>query len=371
MLVETSNHAIMKQLIAFLFLFATLPGNAQKRDPKNKAVYLADISWTTARDLLTPEKIIIIPLGAEAKTHGPHLPLSTDLLQAEECTRRIALERPVIIAPPLNYGYYALFVKFAGSTTLASNTAIESILSIVRGLADFGPKRFYIINQGIYTVQSLKAAARILSEEGIVFYYSDFLRPTYHNLELSIATKPIGGHADEIETSNILSIRPDLVDMKKAEDDSTVIGKTGFPTPYPVAGGILNPSGVKGYSTPATRDKGDRYLKGFANLVLADIDSIAKVPLPQRKDRTKEYEDFVGEYTDTSGTKLVISQKDNILYYVWNNRDLRSFFPLYKNRDDYFSALLLQVLFVRNEKGIVTRAWCQDINRSFWVTKNQ
>jgi creatinine amidohydrolase len=311
----------------------------------------------------------VLPLGAESKMHGLHLPLSTDFLQAQDCANRVALKIKVIIAPILNYGYYPLFVKYAGSTTLSSSTAVDMILDIIRGLSDFGPKRFYIINQGISTTPSLKKAAQILSDEGILLYFSDFSRPDYHQLELSIATKPIGGHADEIETSNVLSIRPDLVNMSKAEDDSTVIGKTGVPTPVPIAGGILNPSGVKGYSKPATIEKGKAYMEGFSELVARDIDSISKCMLPIAKNYTEEYKAFVGEYSDTSEKKLVISLDNNRLYYVWNNRDLRNFFPLHKNADDYFSAFPFQIFFIRNEKGEVIKAWCRDVANTYLLTK--
>jgi creatinine amidohydrolase len=314
---------------------------------------------------------VILPLGAEAKMHGLHLPLSTDLIQAQECANKVALKRNVIIAPSINYGYYPLFVKYGGSTTLSSSTAIDMIVDIVRGLSDFGAKRFYIINQGISTTPSLKKAAEILADEGILLYYSDFSRGDYHRLELSTATKPIGGHADEIETSNVLSIRPDLVDMRNAEDDTTVIGKKGFPTPVPLEGGILNPSGVKGYSKPATKEKGKKYMESFSELVAKDVDSVSQATMPVAKDFSKEFVAYEGNYVDTNGRKLMISQKNNRLYYVWNNRDLKNFFSLRKITDDYFSAFPLQILFVQNENGEVVKAWCRDVRTTFWVTKTK
>lgn len=359
----------MRKMLLTLVLLFSLISYSQKRNPSNKAIFLEDISWKDAETLLQQDITIVLPLGAEAKMHGLHLPLSTDLLQAEELANKIALKRKLVIAPTINYGYYPLFVKYAGSTTLSSSTSVDMILDIIRGLSDYGPKRFYIINQGISTTPSLKKAAAILADEGILLYYSDFSRVNYYQLERSIATKPIGGHADEIETSNVLSIRPDLVDMSKAEDDTTVIGKTGYPTPVVLAGGILNPSGVKGYSTPATREKGKIYMEALSDLMVKDIDSIALCKLPVSKDHKTEYSAYEGEYSDTSGKKLIIFQKNNVLYYIWNNRDLTNFFSLHKISDDYFSAYPIQILFIRNEKGEIVKAWCRTIDSSFWVTK--
>jgi hypothetical protein len=91
--------------------------------------------------------------------------------------------------------------------------------------------------------------------------------------------------------------------------------------------------------------------------------------LPPAKNYTEQYKAYVGEYTDTSGKKLVISQENNRLNYVWNNRDLKNFFTLPKNADDYFSAFPLQIFFIRNEKGEVVKALCRDVGNIFWVNK--
>lgn len=48
-----------------------------------KGVRLADLNWQQAADLLRPETVVAIPLGAAAKEHGPHLKLSNDAILAE------------------------------------------------------------------------------------------------------------------------------------------------------------------------------------------------------------------------------------------------------------------------------------------------
>lgn len=361
----------MKNAILFCTFLLTLNAHAQTRNPANKAIFLEDINFKAAEDLLKKDVVVVLPLGAESKMHGLHLPLSTDFLQAQELANRIALKRNVVIAPPMTYGYYPLFVKYGGSTTLSAGTAIDMMVDIIRGLSDFGPKRFYIINQGISTTPSIRKAAEILASEGILLYFNDFARPNYHQLEVSMATKPIGGHADEIETSNILAIRPDLVDMSKAVDDSSVIGKTGFPTPVPLEGGVLNPSGVKGYSTPAKKETGKKYLELLSDMIAKDIDSIGGCKLPATKDLSSDYAAYVGEYSDANGKKLVITNENNRLYYVWDGRNLKNFYYLHRNADDYYSAYLLQVLFIRNESGQVIKAWCRDVRNAFWVTKTK
>lgn len=359
----------MKNTFLITFLSISIAAFAQQRNLKNKAVFLEDISWTEAKQLLTPDAVIVIPLGAEAKEHGPHLPLSTDFLQAEDCANKLALERKVIITPTVNYGYYPAFIKYAGSTSLSYTTSTEMILQIVRTLSSFGPKRFYIINIGISTTPTLANAAGILAESGILLYYSDYDRPAFSNADKQIATKAFGGHADEIETSNVLSIRPDLVDMSKAVNDTTAKGKKGPLTPVDMPGFALSESGIIGYAALATKEKGILSMKAFTRNVTAEIDSISNCALPQVKNRTTEYKIYEGVFTDTAGTKLIISQKDNTLFFVWNGRDLKDFFYLYRDAEDYFTSIPINILFIKSETGEVTKAWCQTAGKSFWVTR--
>lgn len=359
----------MKKLPFYLLMLLALASIAQHRNPKNKAVFLEDIQWPQAQQILTPETVVLIPLGAGAKEHGPHLPLSTDYLQAEAYAKHIALQRNVVITPTVNYGFYPAFLKYPGSTSTNFATATNMVVQIVRSLAAYGPRRFYIINIGVSTTPTLLTAAKTLAEEGILLYYSDYARAGFTNAENAFRTRTYSGHADEMETSNVLTIRPDLVDMRKAVNDSSMKGKSGNMTPVMIEGGNLNTSGVNGYAALATKEKGKKGMAAFAKELIRELDSISVCALPAVKDRSTEYALYEGTYSDSSGGKLVISQKNNKLYFVWNGRDTRNFFHLYKDAPDFFTSMNMNLLFVKNEDGVVTKAWCQFRGESFWVTK--
>lgn len=361
----------MKKLLFLLSIVFSVAGHSQKRNPGNKAIYLEDISWTTARDLLGPADVIIIPLGAGSKEHGPHLPLSTDFIQAEGLAKLVALQRKVIITPVVNYGFYPFFLKYPGSTSTNFRTATDMVVQIVRSLSAYGPKRFYVINVGVSTTPTLETAAKILAEEGILLHYSRYDRPSFEKSDAAFRTKEFSGHADEIETSNILFLRGDLVDMRKAVNDSSMKDKRGNMAPVLIEGGNLNTSGINGYAALGTKSKGEKSLKSFANALVNEIDSITTCALPAAKDRTAEYSLLEGSYTAPDGKKLVISQKNNTLYFVWNGADARNFFNLYKDAPDYFSSMGINILFVRNEKEVVEKAWCQLRGESFWVIKDK
>ena len=360
----------MRNILLVISLGISMTVVAQKRNPKEKATYLEDISWTTAKELLTSNAVVVIPLGAGAKEHGPHLPLSTDLIQADYVRNLLALERKVIIAPTLNYGFYPAFIKYAGSTTLSYSTATDMVLQIIRSLSNYGPKRFYIINIGVSTTPTLETAAKILAEEGTLLYFSNYSRLNFAKTEDQFRTQTFGGHADEIETSNILDARPDLVDMSKAVNDSSAKGKQGMIlSPGAAENTAFSPSGIVGYAALATKEKGRLSMAAFTKEVIIEIDSISACQLPQIKDRNNENKIYEGEYISSGRKNLVIQIKDNQLQH--KQADSKFFSPhlLYHNAEDYFSAQNLNILFVRSQEGQIVKAWCQSRGESFWATK--
>lgn len=361
----------MRYLLLVLAVIGMMPAISQVRPAHAKAFYLEDIDWKTAADILKEETLVVIPLGAAAKMHGLHLPLSTDLLQAEECARRVALKRRFVMAPTLNYGFYPMFIKYGGSTSLAPGTAVEVVVDVVRSLAGYGPRRFYIINNGISTTPSLKRAAEILAASGILLHYSDFGRPALLQAQQKIVEKPAGGHADELETSNILRIRPDLVLMERAVDDSAIIPTRLFPSPTPLPGAVVSLSGVKGFATPGSAVKGEMYMEAFARQVAHELDSLNSSPLPVARPVSNLHKEYTGTYLSPTGKKLQVFEKDEQLLFIWDGRDLSSFFSLFPVSPDYFTSFMNQVLFVRNDKGKVERAWYRDATQTVWLNREK
>ena len=360
----------MKSILPFFLFIAMLQASAQRKNTNTKGIFLENISWITAKELLTPDAVVVIPLGAGAKEHGPHLPLSADFLQAQGTAKLIAAERKVIITPVVNYGYYPAFLKYPGSTSIDFTTATDMLLSLVRSLANYGPKRFYVINIGVSTTPTLAAAAKRLTDEGILLYYSQYDRPNFAKAEEAIKTQAYGGHANEIETSNVLYLHSELVDMRKAVNDTAAKGGQGMLSPLKTEGTAYSPTGIVGYAALATKDKGRRFMQAYAAEAIREIDSITTCALPKVKDQTQEFKLYDGEYTSAGRKNIRIQSRDNGL--LFKQADAPAFipFPLYRNADDYFSAQTFSVLFVKNDTGQVTKAWFRSSRgESFWMTK--
>ncbi len=245
----------------------------------SRGMRLEDLTWLEAEKLLTPETVIVIPIGAAAKEHGPHLKLKNDLLLAEYFTQRVLEQADVVVAPTIAYHFYPAFVEYPGSTTLRLETARDLVVDIVRSLARHGPKRFYALNTGISTNRALAPAAEVLARDGIVLRYTDLaaLAP----IEKELCSQERGSHADEVETSMMLWIAPETVEMAKAVKDSDEKGQGGL-TRDPAGVGTYSPTGIWGDPTLATREKGEKLCAGLVRIVLADIEALRAVSLPSR-----------------------------------------------------------------------------------------
>src|SRR5579872_816418 len=174
---------------------------------QSNSVRLENLTWKEAADVLTPQTIIMIPLGAESKEHGPHLKLNNDFVMAQYLTKEVMARTSVVVTPPINYSFYPAFVEYPGATSLRYETARDMVVDICRGLAHFGPRKFYVLNTGVSTLRPLAEASEILARDGIQMRYTDILHASA-DVEKQVSKQPKGTHADEIETSMMLYIAP-------------------------------------------------------------------------------------------------------------------------------------------------------------------
>ncbi len=177
-------------------------------------VKLETLSWIEAEQWFVDNPVVVIPLGAAAKEHGPHLPLNNDAIIATWLGEQIMQSLPVVVAPLINASFYPAFVEYPGSISLRDETARDVIVDTCMSLAGFGLSRFYVINTGLSTLRPL-AEARGLLPEDIAFEYLN-LDVALQRLPDDLLQQRYGSHADEHETSLMLHIGPEVVDMSRA-----------------------------------------------------------------------------------------------------------------------------------------------------------
>jgi creatinine amidohydrolase len=189
---------------------------------------------------------------------------------AQYFAQRVLEASRVVVAPTVNYSFYPAFVEYPGSTSLQFETARDEIVDIVRTLANYGPRRFYVLNTGISTLRPLAEAAKVLARDGLLLRYTDLTRPD----PVEEKVRQSGGtHADEIETSIMLYIAPEVVKMERAKRDLGPDAK-GRLTRKPEGPGLYSPTGAWGDPTLATREKGRVVVENLVKVILKEIEDL-------------------------------------------------------------------------------------------------
>jgi creatinine amidohydrolase len=256
-----------------------VPPGAIEAQTAPRGVRLSDITWQQAAEVLRPETVVVIPLGAGSKEHGPHLKLGNDAILSDYLAGRVAAASDVVVAPSLAYHFYPAFVDYPGATSLTVDTARALTTEVALGLSRFGPRRFYVLNTGVSTTRALELAARSLAAEGVLLGYTD-LAARLDRASAVVRQQEGGTHADEVETSMTLYIDPASVDMRRAVKEYTPSAGPLQLTRRRGAAGTFSESGVWGDPTLATREKGRVIVEALVSGILDDIEAIRRATLP-------------------------------------------------------------------------------------------
>jgi len=237
--------------------------------------WLETLTWPEAEVALHELPTVLLPLGARTKEHGHHLPLNNDWLIAEYLAKRVAEQCPVLVLPTLQYGYYPAFLEYPGSISIRAEACRDTIVDICRSLANQGAKRFYVLNTGISTLKPLQAARTSIIGEGSLFEFTD-ISTAYAPLRLQVETQPAGTHADEIETSMMLYIAPEIVRLERAERDiHPDRGPGGLTRNAKATSGVFSRTGAYGDPTLASRDKGKLIVEGMVQYLVEQVRTLS------------------------------------------------------------------------------------------------
>ncbi len=239
-----------------------------------KSKDLQYLTWDQAKNCLNASSVVVIPLGAQCKEHGLHLPLNTDFIMAEELKKLVASQVEAVFAPTINYAYYPAMVKYPGTVSLSYETTIGMISDICLSFKNFSVRKFYILNTGISTLKPLKSAADQLAHENIILRYTDLNKLLEPGKKI-IEQQEGGGHADEIETSIMLALKSEIVQMQKAKKDFT--GSGGGPlSPIEDGSGVYSPTGAWGDPTLASIEKGKKLTDALVSGIVSEIHQLSK-----------------------------------------------------------------------------------------------
>jgi creatinine amidohydrolase len=219
---------------------------------------VADLTWDQVKVRLARGALAILPIGAGAKQHGLHLPMNTDQIVAEHLAHALASRFDALIWPTLTYGFYPAFTAYAGSVSLTSQTFKATVGEIIDGLLGFGAARVLVLDTGLSTNWHVGKAISECANGSQVRHIKVFSGQRFLEAAEVLREQTLGSHADELETSLMLAIAPERVDMTRASASPISAGRPvpGPLTPDDPTSSNYSPSGSLGDPTLASREKG-------------------------------------------------------------------------------------------------------------------
>jgi creatinine amidohydrolase len=168
-----------------------------------------------AKGVKKAQGVCILPVGVIEK-HGNHLPLGTDLFIAQHFAQEAAKREPAIVFPP----YYLSQIHEAkpqpGTIAVKNTLMMDLLFGVCDEISRNGLKKILICNGHGGNGYLLPYFCQLALEEqkDYTLYLTNAWSGTEDDPEiLKICKDPYDGHGGENETSQIMSIRPELVKL--------------------------------------------------------------------------------------------------------------------------------------------------------------
>lgn len=181
----------------------------------------SELSAPDLARLVDARTVALLPVGA-IEQHGPHLPLNTDAVLAEamalEAARRVEGAR-ILVLPTVAVGKSDEHGGYPGVLSLDGPTLQAVLMQLGRSVARSGIRRLVFLNAHGGNVPVLQLVIRGLRlEEGMFCVSAGWMSMGYPPGLISEEEMRDGIHAGLVETAAMLHLRPDLVQMDKAQD---------------------------------------------------------------------------------------------------------------------------------------------------------
>lgn len=276
---------------------------------KFRSYNIADLTYVDIQEYLKTKDLILIPM-ASTEQHGPHLPLKTDTVTAEEVSRRVAAQIEVLYTPCVWTGYSPQHMsepgQGRGTITIRPETLLNLLYDIARSLIHHGFNRLIFVNGHGSNVKVIDPVLRkIRYDTGALVGFVKPYMERYVGLMEGLMENPPeetpGWHASELETSQMLAddqlrgtnyVRmeraqktfahiPDfLPDSFKKFDGMPDVEFEGYKYfNFPMDHHEFIESGTIGNPLTATAAKGEEAFRRYSEHVARGVKELMKVPV--------------------------------------------------------------------------------------------
>lgn len=232
---------------------------------------LAEMTWREVAKLPKEEIVAIVPV-ASCEQHSHHLPFFTDSLLVTAIAERVEemMRDDVLLLPTQWLGVSQHHIAF-GAISAPERVHMDMLISIINSILHMGFRKVLVINGHGGNRNSMRCALREVYEQ-----HPDCLLAAadYWDVAMNVIVKLLKGprrgigHSDEIETSLMLTLYPELV-RKDAIDDDDFAPPPALKTVYmPVDFGRVTRHGGQGFPSYANAEKGQKILNAVVTQLL-------------------------------------------------------------------------------------------------------
>lgn len=256
-----------------------------KKKSKYPEYMWATLKWPEITERLKIVDTAILPCGA-IEQHGPHLPLDVDYYDATYLATKVAeacKDPKPFVLPPIPYGVSYHHSEFKGTLCVTNNALSAFVYDIGMSMANNGIKKLVILNGHGDNAPTLNFAAQMINRDAKIFVSVDTGETSDVDLYKLIETKN-DVHAGEIETSTTLALRPELVDMSKATDETLDLDNEYLD--FTSVRGVnwyvhtksLSKTGIMGNATLGTAAKGEKMWEIMIHKMAEFVETIKNTP---------------------------------------------------------------------------------------------
>jgi creatinine amidohydrolase len=258
-----------------------------------------DLTTQDFAELDAERVVAILPVGA-VEQHGPHLPVRVDAaINAGIVARAIELMPPdcaALVLPMMPFGKSDEHLAFPGTLTLSYETLGRVWYELGESVHRAGIRKILFLNSHGGQPQLLEIVCRDLRVK-LGMFAATAMWPRLIDVDalFDASENRHGIHGGQSETSVMLHLHPDLVEMSRAENfvplsvqierESEMLRPEGGAS-FGWQTQDLHPKGACGDATKATADLGKVVVDRAAARLLILIDEISRYPLSRIATRT-------------------------------------------------------------------------------------
>ena len=265
--------------------------------PKSRCWW--DLTTQDFAGLDTERLVAILPVGA-VEQHGPHLPVSVDAaINAGIVARAVEVmpsNCPALVLPMMPFGKSDEHLAFPGTLSLSHETLARVWYELAESVHRAGVRKILFLNSHGGQPQLLEIVCRDLRVKLDMFALTTMWPQLIDATDLFDAAEARHGiHGGQIETSVMLHLHPDLVEMNRAENfvplsvqverESEMLGPAGAAS-FGWQTQDLHPKGACGDATRATAELGRQVVERAAARLLVLVDEISRYPMSRVVART-------------------------------------------------------------------------------------